>query len=256
MTDTTEIDPVGPVPTVTRMRHDLVRRTLTVSAVERLTPLMIRLTVEGPELEGFVSGAFDDHMKLVVPDAEGNEVRRDYTPRRYDGGKLLLDVVDHPGGPAADWARAVAVGDPVRIGGPRGSSVIGGDIAGWVLIGDETALPAIGRKIEELPADMPVTSLVAVPGPADEQRFDTAARHEARWIHRPLAQATDPQVFLDALPGLELPPQTFVWVAAEAQVARAIRAALLHRGHPKQWIKAAGYWAAGEADTSVKAMDD
>ncbi|MEQ3626126.1 MAG: siderophore-interacting protein [Marinobacter sp.] len=248
-----EIDP----PRITRQRHELRRRTLSVARTERLTPHMIRLTVEGPELDGFISGAPDDHVKLFIPDdsAEG-QARRDYTPRRYRDGQLLLDVVDHPGGPAADWAREVAVGDTVEIGGPRGSQVIEGGIAHWLLIGDETALPAIGRRIEETPADGAVTSLVAVPGAADEQQFDTKATLDARWLHRPLAEAADPAPYLKALEGITLPPRCFVWIAAEAGVTRAIREALLQRGHPKHWMKASGYWVRGEADASVKSMED
>ncbi|WP_420342099.1 siderophore-interacting protein [Paenirhodobacter sp.] len=246
------------LPQIQRLRHELRWRNLTLAATERLTPSMIRLTFTGADLQGFVSAGADDHIKITVPGADGTETRRDYTPRRYDAarGELVLDVVDHAGGLAADWARAARVGDGLTIGGPRGSAVIGGDIAQWLLIGDETALPAIGRRIEELPAGVPVTSLVAVPSVADEQVLTTAARHEALWLHRPLAEAARPEPFLAALDGLEIPERTFVWVAAEAGVARALRAALIARGVPKAWIKASGYWVEGQADASVKAMED
>lgn len=195
------------LPQIQRLRHELRWRNLTLAATERLTPSMIRLTFTGADLQGFVSAGADDHIKITVPGADGTETRRDYTPRRYDAarGELVLDVVDHVGGPAADWARAARVGDGLTIGGPRGSAVIGGDIAQWLLIGDETALPAIGRRIEELPAGVPVTSLVAVPSVADEQVLTTAARHEALWLHRPLAEAARPEPFLAALDGLEIP---------------------------------------------------
>jgi NADPH-dependent ferric siderophore reductase len=43
------------------------------------------------------------------------------------------------------------VGDAIRIGGPRGSQVIEGPIAHWLLVGDETALPAIGRGSRNCP---------------------------------------------------------------------------------------------------------
>lgn len=104
-------------PRIIRQRHDLVRRTLSVTRAERLTPRMIRLALSGPELQGFVSGAPDDHFKLFVPDAGGESVGRDYTPRHNDGQELIVDVYDHPGGPAADWARDVRVGDTAHIGG-------------------------------------------------------------------------------------------------------------------------------------------
>lgn len=245
-------------PRYERIRHTLRQRTLTIARTERLTPHMIRLTLEGDELEDFTSLAPDDHLKIEVPGPNGTTVRRDYTPRRYDAqaGLLLIDVFDHTGGPAANWARNLSVGDTARIGGPRGSAVLVGDIAHWVLIGDETALPAIGRRIEDLPAGASVTSVVAVPDPADEQVFDTAARHTALWIHRPVDQAADPLPFLETLDGLSLPPQSYVWIAAEGSVARALRSRFLHAGHDKAWMKSSGYWTAGEADSSIKSIDD
>ena len=90
-------------PEIRRVRHDLVRRRFEVRAVERLTPHMIRITLGGPELAGFTSPSPDDHIKIFVPGLDGAPTQRDYTPRRYDpqNGTLLLDFVNHHGGPAA-----------------------------------------------------------------------------------------------------------------------------------------------------------
>ncbi|WP_226573409.1 siderophore-interacting protein [Acuticoccus sediminis] len=245
-------------PTIRRVRHELERRDLTVSAVERITPAMIRVTLEGDALATFASASPDDHVKVFVPGDDGAPVGRDYTPRSFDteARSLVIDFVDHDAGPAALWARQARTGDAIQVGGPRGSGVVEG-VSSWLLIGDETALPAIGRRIEELPAGTPVTSLVAVDGPAEEQTFATAAALDARWIHRPAAEAADPAPYLAALKAIEIAPGTYVWVAAEAGVARAIRTVLLEeRGLPKPWLKAAGYWAAGRADGSVKSIDD
>ncbi|QUS37062.1 siderophore-interacting protein [Falsirhodobacter algicola] len=239
-------------PTIERIRHEIRRRSLSVLEAGHLTPHMIRLTLGGPELEGFHSAGFDDHVKLFVPVPGGETVMRDYTPRRHEGDHLVIDVVDHPGGPVADWARGLRPGDRVEIGGPRGSKVIGGPIAAWLLIGDETALPAIGRRIEESPADTPVTALIAVPGPADEQALTGAAPLDLRWVHRPADAGADPAPLLAALEGVDPAPGTFVWIAAEAGVTRALRAALEARGVPKTWIAASGYWQQGMADGSVK----
>ncbi len=140
------------LPRITRQRHDLVRRSLTVARSTRLTPKMIRLALTGPELKGFTSTAPDDHFKLFVSDGQGGSAGRDYTPRAFDDDALIVDVFDHPGGPAADWARAARPGDTVTIGGPRGSVVIEGDIDHWLLIGDETALPAALRNCPRAPA--------------------------------------------------------------------------------------------------------
>ncbi|UOM32724.1 siderophore-interacting protein [Acuticoccus sp. I52.16.1] len=246
-------------PTIRRVRHEMMRRELTVSAVERITPAMVRVTLSGASLASFASASPDDHLKVFVPGADGEPVGRDYTPRHFDteAGALVIDFVDHDAGPAAAWARTARAGDTVLVGGPRGSAVIEGDaIARWLLIGDETALPAIGRRIEEFGPGTPVTSLVAVAGPAEEQTFATAARLTARWLHRDPGAAADPAPYLAALETMEIAHDTFVWVAAEAEVARAIRRHILERGHRKTWMKASGYWAAGRADGAVKNLED
>jgi NADPH-dependent ferric siderophore reductase len=242
------------LPIIERHRLETRRRRLTVAAVERLSPAMLRLVLKGGDLEGFTSLSPDDHIKVFVPDGTGGTAMRDYTPRRHDAaaGRLWLDFALHDAGPATLWALSVKPGDTAEIGGPRGSAVIGGQIRHWVLVGDETALPAIARRIEELPAGARVTCLVAVPSAADEQVFDTEADHRAIWVHRD--SATDPVPVLAQLAEVDMIPGTFVWIAAEAGVARALRDHFLDRGHPKAWMKASGYWMAGKADASEKDM--
>lgn len=252
MTDTPS---ATPTPRVTRLRHELKRRSLTITRTERLTPRMIRLTLEGADLAGFVSASPDDHVKLFVPGGE-DMAMRDYTPRRYKDGQLLIDVFDHEGGPAADWARNARAGDSAMVGGPRGSAVVEGEIDHWLLIGDETALPAIGRRVEELPAGVSVTTIVTVQGAEEEQQFDTDADWTGHWVHRPEGAAADAAPFLEALAGVTLTPRSYTWVAAEAGVARAIRQELMARGVQPGWLKAAGYWSAGEADASVRSLED
>lgn len=237
-------------PHIERMRHELKRRDLTVLRSERLTPHMQRITLTGGDLEGFTSLAPDDHVKIFLPNG-GEPERRDYTPRRFDAaaGELVLDFALHDAGPATAWALTAAPGAKLNIGGPRGSQVIVGDIGHWLLIGDETALPAIGRRIEEAGAGTAITALIGVPGPEDEQEFVSAATVRTRWIHRPEAESADAEPLLAPLRDMDLPPRTFVWIAAEAGVTRALRAHLLEeRGFAKHWIKASGYWVAGEAD--------
>ncbi len=241
-------------PIITRHKHETRRRDLNVRDKTHLTPHMIRITLGGPELEGFVSLGADDHIKLFFGDD-----MRDYTPRRYDpaAGTLILDFAVHDAGPATDWAVNAQVGDRLTIGGPRGSGVIAPVFDWYLLVGDETALPAIGRRVEELPADVTVITLTAIPGPEDEQTFDTPARHQAHWVYRPVSQSSDPAPLLDAFTGLDLPAgQGFVWIAAEAQVAKALKHHILtDRAHPAAHLKASGYWVAGAAGKSAKSLE-
>lgn len=247
------------VPTIDLVRHPLRRRSLSVAAVERLTPHMIRITFSGADLADFASPSPDDHIKIFLPGADGQEVRRDYTPRHYNpaNATLVLDFVDHQAGPAAAWARAARVGDRLEVGGPKGSRLITGDVAHWLLVGDETALPAIGRRVESLPAGVSVTTVVAVPGVEDEQVLVTPAQHEAHWVHRPMELADQAQAIVAALGQVAIPVGTFVWVGAEARVARAVRDYLQDvRCVPAGWIRAAGYWSMGQADAAVRDVED
>lgn len=239
---------------ITRHKLDTRRRDLTVRDKVYLTPHMIRVTLEGPELDGFTSLGADDHIKLFF----GDEMR-DYTPRRYDpdAGALVLDFAVHDAGPATTWAVAAQSGDSLTIGGPRGSAVIAPVFDWYLLIGDETALPAIGRRVEELTDGVQAITLTAIPGQADEQSFETAADHSAYWVHRPVDQAADAAPLLDALRRMTLPEgDGFIWIAAEAQVARALKQYVLSDlGHPPQHLKASGYWVDGAAGKSAKSLD-
>ena len=232
----------GDGPRVERVRHEPRRRTLTVESSRLVTPAMLRLVLSGEDLADFHSLGFDDHVKLIVP---GSGERRDYTPRRLDSsaGRLTLDFAIHDAGPATRWALAARPGDAVEIAGPKGSAVMSDNVRRWLLIGDETALPAIGRCVEEAAAVSEITTVIASAGPAERQAFETRARLVQLWADRQLARAADPTALLDLVRTVAIAPDTFVWIAAEAGVARTLRNHIVEeRGHPKGWTKAAGYW--------------
>lgn len=251
--------------TVTRVRHEVRRRLATVKAVQRLTPNMVRVTLTGDALEGFVSQGYDDHVKLIFPRNGGirstdlppspddlqRPLMRDFTPRRFDADarELIIDFALHEAGPAAEWAAQAREGQYLEIGGPRSSFIVSDDFDGYLFVGDETALPAIGRRLEELRADTRAIVVAAVAGRADEQTFRSAARVGAHWVHRPTAQAADPRFLLDALAGVQLPDgEVYAWVAAESGVAKTVRQHLLvERGLDRARVKAAGYWRVGGA---------
>ncbi|MBS7811289.1 siderophore-interacting protein [Roseococcus pinisoli] len=242
---------------ITRLRQETRRRVLTLATIEQLTPHMLRLGFVSPELHDFASAAPDDHVKLFFPTAEGS-CMRDYTPRRFDpaAGTLVLDFALHEAGPATRWAMKAKPGDALEIGGPRGSAVVADDFDWYLLIGDETALPAIGRRIEELRPGVPVTSFVLVPEAADAQHFSTAASWSGHWIARG-ASTEDGALLLAAIADFTLPPgDGFIWIAAEAQAARAVRHHVLETlGHPRAWVKTAGYWLRGVADAHERIED-
>lgn len=93
--------------------------------------------------------------------------------------------------------------------------------------------------------------------PDEEQIFKTAAAYQSLCAYRDADRAAEAGAVLPAIEALSLPEgQGFIWIAAEASVARAIRDHFLtSRAHPVQHLKAAGYWLKGEADGSDKRLD-
>jgi NADPH-dependent ferric siderophore reductase len=248
-------DVFAPAPKIERIRHELKRRDLVVVAKQHVTPAMLRITLSGEAAADFVSLAPDDHIKIFIPAETGDIERRDYTPRSYNPATrtIVIDFALHEAGPATLWALEAQVGDTLSIGGPKGSAVVSPDIAHWLLIGDETALPAIGRRIEEARAGQNITALIAVTGPDEQQDFVSQANLDIHWAHRPLSDAANAEPLLQKLQDIEILPETFVWIAAEAMVTRELRRYLLEqRAHPLSWTKAAGYWVKGKADSHEK----
>ena len=79
---------------------------------------------------------------------------------------------------------------------------------------------------------------------------------QAQWLARDGGDPADPAPLLAALAKLDIASDCFVWAAAEGGVGRALRAQLLQRGHSPKWMKIAGYWVKGEANASVKDLDE
>jgi NADPH-dependent ferric siderophore reductase len=166
-----------------------------------------------------------------------------------------VDFAVHEAGPATRWALATRPGDQLAIGGPKGSMVVADDFDFYLLVGDESALPSIGRRAESLRAGVPVTTVVVIDGPDDVQQFETKAGWTPIWVFRNGEQTDDGALLRQALTKSWLTPEGegYVWIAAEAKVARHLRDyMLIDRGQPKNWLKASGYWARGQAGVSDK----
>ncbi len=238
-----------------RVRREPKRRHLTVVSVSNLTPKMRRIEFASPELADFVSLSPDDHIKLIVPDPAPPQgvAMRDYTPRAYDAARcvLTIDFALHEAGPATAWALAAKPGDTVDIGRPRGSLIVPDDFDTYLIVGDETALPAIGRRVEVLRAGVPVTTVVVVDGSDEVQNFATRADWRPIWLFR---DGDDGARLRDALASWAPPTgDGYVWIAAEARAARRVKDYMLvERRHPKAWLKASGYWVRGLPGESEK----
>ena len=210
---------------VERVRHTLQARHLQVVRRTAVSPGFVRITLAGPELAGFVSAGFDDHLKLILPQPgqerpslpslqdgrpvfpEPRPVLRDYTPARFDAaaGELDIEVALHDAGPATDWAASAFVGQWVGIAGPRGSLVIPTGFDWHWLIGDESALPAIARRLAELPATTAATVRIHVRNAADRRALATAAQLDLQWVDAlPSAQDRNWRIITDFIIELQV----------------------------------------------------
>ncbi|MDO7899589.1 siderophore-interacting protein [Pseudomonas citrulli] len=258
----TEVDP----NTIHRVNHEIKRRRLQVLRVVDLTPRMRRITVGGPELAGFVSLGTDDHVKLLFPQNAEEQAAlenfspgadkgpmpemRDYTPRRYDLDTLELDIdfVLHGDGPASTWAAQAAPGQYLDIAGPRGSMIVPDIFDSYLLVGDETALPAIARRLEGLAPNRRALVVVEVENGAEQQVLQSPAQVHVIWVLREGRHDS----LLTTVRQLQVPGgKLYAWVATEAKVARQIRKVLLEeKGLDQDFVKAVGYWKvdAGEEE--------
>lgn len=246
--------------TIHRVMHEIKRRRLQVARVLDLTPRMRRITLTGPELAGFISLGTDDHVKVFFPqnaeeqatletlvlgadkDSRAMPAMRDYTPRRYDLDRLELDIdfVLHGDGPASTWAAQAQPGQFLHIGGPRGSMVVPDIFDSYLLIGDETALPAIARRLEGLAANRRALVVVEIENGAEQQVLDSPAEVKVIWVLREGGK----DHLLSTVQQLSLPEgELYAWIATEAKASRQIRRVLLDdKGLDQQFVKAVGYW--------------
>ena len=240
-----------------RVSHEIKRRKLQVLRVTDITPRMRRVTLYGPELAGFISLGTDDHVKLLFAttpqeqaaldsfmpgqNSEGPKpAMRDYTPRRYDAasGELDIDFVLHGEGPAATWAAQAQAGQFLYIAGPRGSMIVPDMFDSYLLIGDETALPAIARRLEELPANRRAKVVIEIEDDAERQTLNSKAQVDVIWVLR------GERDLLEVTRQLTLPEgKLYAWVATESGLSRKVRRVLLDEfGLDEASVKAAGYW--------------
>jgi NADPH-dependent ferric siderophore reductase len=254
-----------------RIRHELRFRRLDVTEVLTLSPSMVRVIFSGDDLKDFVSLGFDDHVKFFVP-AEGEgmpvvpslgpdglvfpegapkPIGRDYTPRHFDPVRktLAIDFALHDEGPATPWARQASAGMQVAIGGPRGSFIIPLAFDWHLLIADETGLPALARRLEELPTGSRAIAIVEVEGPQYELAISSRADISLHWVHRKDLPAGSVEPLISAVADIPFPAGDFhTWIACESAVAKALRTWLIgNRNSNPKWMRASGYWRRGNA---------
>lgn len=150
----------------------------------------------------------------------------------------------HGVGPATRWAYAVQPGEDIQIAGPK-ACALQPEGADWLLIaGDETALPAIGRWLEEMPADTRGQVFIEVDQDDHVQTIDHPEGVQITWLPRNGAEAGTTTALYDAITTCDWWDGTcFAWVAAETLTLVPIRRWLRReKGLPKEQVDVSGYW--------------
>ena len=265
---------------------------LTVLRTGRLSAHWIRITLGGGEIEKFRPMGYDQWFRLFLPiggdagldrvPAKANKVfgylkflripdgerpvMRNYSVRAYraatadTGAEIDVDFVLHgsaaegTAGPASRWAETCAPGEHVLIidegltfNPERGTDRV-------LLIGDETALPAISSICASLPATASGTIIIETPSEEDALAFAHPAGVQVEWIVRP--HGTVPgSLALAALAKAALPEAPFhAYAAGEQALASGVRKHLVgERGVDKNTVSFCGYWKIGASSPASKA---
>lgn len=230
------------------MTAPLVRRSPThhgtVLAAASITPRLRRVTVQSDTIRGVEIRPAQD-VELHLRESTGRRVKRRYTIRhaRPDTGELDLDVVLHGEGPGAEWGASAQPGDEVDFQGPRGKLELR-PAAEHLLIGDESALPAIAAIAESLPPGEHATCLLEVRDGADE----LAVAGDVHWLHRGTKPAGTPDLLLPAAAAVPVQDGMRAYLLGETRSMVAVRANLEERGLSHGAIFLKGYWNIGRLD--------
>src|SRR3954470_19842708 len=295
---------------------------VSVRRIARLTPSFFRVTFAGDELAHFGTAGLDQRVKLLLPlpgvgfdhlGVDDPEVRdtgdwysrwrdlpdglrnplRTYTVRsvRPESAEVDIDFAAHGDiGPASAWVRRAAVGDELVLVGPdaRGENpTVGiewnpGSATSLLLVGDETAVPAISAILESLPAGTPATAILEVPCAEDRLRLGLPSSVSVTWLCRdgaPVGTVLEPAVRewiaghlaaaahsarLEELADIDVdsgilwetplePPSAslYAWLAGEAGVIKRLRRFLVRDCElDRRQVAFMGYWREGRAEAA------
>ena len=240
-----------------------------VSAVEDVNPHLRLVTFRGGDLaDGFAPVGPDTFLYLLLPPPgrteltigadfsweaartmppEDQPVGAYYTLRRWRPEAAELDilmVLHGDSGPASAWAERAAVGDEVALWGPRTSwsPPVGTD--SYLLVADETGLPAVAVILETLPADAPIHVVAEVDDEPVRPALPSGAHITVTWLHRDGAETGTTTALADTVRSLPQPSaDTYVWGGAESRAVTQVRRHVRDTwGLPKQQVSLVGYW--------------
>ncbi|BDZ64193.1 siderophore-interacting protein [Agromyces mangrovi Wang et al. 2018] len=277
-THSKQVKPERTVP----LRLEVLRRA-------QVSPHIARVTLGGGEIDRFTHRGRDQWFRLFLPPVDGVGMKlpdrdgwggyfqlrttarslrptmRNYTVRGYRaataerGAELDVDFVLHASpetgeveGLAATWATRCTPGDAVGLLDEGYGFDPAPDAAWFLLVADETGLPAVAGACAALPADARGLVFVELPAADDAQDFPVPEGVEVHWLPRTdgerIGSLAYAAVVAARMPGDTADPGhpapvRHAFAVGEQALATGIRRHLVgERGWPKESIDFCGYW--------------
>jgi NADPH-dependent ferric siderophore reductase len=240
-----------------------------VVAVRDVHPHLREITFGGGDLVTFTPNGPDAFVYVLLPPPGRTELTIDqsfgwedygrmpeeerpvgayYTVRQWrpETSELVaLFVLHGDEGPASAWAGRVQVGDPVALWGPRTAWEPPADTDHYLLVADETGLPAVAGVLDLLPAGTSI-QVVAEVGSLDErQPLPDHPGATVTWVSRDGADAgTATSLLVDAV--RELPwggDRSYVFGGGESRALTKVRRFVRdEKGLDKAQVSLVAYW--------------
>jgi NADPH-dependent ferric siderophore reductase len=227
------------------------------------------MVIGGGELDGFEMELPAASVRLLLPPANeddivmpewtGNQFElpggrrapiRTLTPRHFDDDRLELtvDIVLHDSGAASEWAAAATIGDETAVSGPGRGYEVDTAASSYLLVGDESAIPAMSQLLEHIPSGIPVQVHVEIAHPSARHDLPPRPAVDVTWHELPEGAEPGDELVAAVERLEEVPPA--VWVAGEAAAVQRIRKHLFDgRGMSRSDVTARGYWKKGRSAT-------
>ena len=256
-------------------------RLFTVASVTDVTPGMRRVVFTGEPVGEYLADGLLPNIKLLFPQADGTygvpelddpssqertDIRhrpdlrvrvRTYTVRAFDAQSksLTVDFVNHGDeGLASGWAVRARPGSTLCAPGGGGRSIGASDT--YLLVGDETALPAIGNILESMDPTATGTAYIEIADDGERQDLVAPDGVDVVWLSREGAPAGTTTLLQDAVAAHELPDGVFAWASAESAQTLAIRKDLRARGIDRKSMLVIGYWRRGFTEIDYATTSD
>lgn len=249
-----------------------------VLATVWLTPHMVRITLGGPAFDDFQpKGVTDSYVKLLFAKPELGltppfdlaalreqlppedvPVTRTYTVRRINSDRRTIDVdfvVHGDEGLAGPWAAQAKPGDRIALMGPGGAYDPDATADWHLLVGDESATPAIAATLEALPDDATGVVFLEYGSPDDMIELAKPQGMDVVWVRRGVRDDSTRFLLAGAVSAYPWPAgRVQVFAHGERESMKALRDVFLkERGLSKEQLSLSGYWAAGRTEDRFQA---